>query len=81
MSPTMSPPRTHSRDPGHAAGAHRLGLWVELTLAQTQPCSRDALGREARCLEAMAFWHSREHPACLHYESRRNLMDDNPTSG
>jgi hypothetical protein len=77
----MSPTRIDSRNPGHAASPHRFGLWVEFTLPQTQPRSRDALGRDAHCLEAMAFWRLREHPACLRYESRRNLMDDNPTSG
>jgi hypothetical protein len=81
MSPTMSPTRIHSSDPGHATAARPFDLWVQLKVAQTQPPSRDALGPEAHRLEAMAFWHFREHPACIRYDSRRHLMDDNPTSG
>ena len=81
MSPTMSPTRIHSSGPGYATAARPFDLWVQLKVAQTQPPSRDALGPEAHRLEAMAFWHFREHPACIHYDSRRNLMDDNPTSG
>jgi hypothetical protein len=56
-------------------------LWVQLKIAQTQPTTRDALGREAHRLEAMAFWRFREHPACVRHDSRRHLMEDNPTSG
>jgi hypothetical protein len=81
MSPTMSPIRIDSRDPGHTTAAPPFGLWVRIKVAQTQPPSRDALGPEAHRLEAMAFWRFREHPACIRYDSRRNLMDDNPTSG
>jgi hypothetical protein len=81
MSPTMSPTRTHSSDPSHVTGKRPFELWVQLKIVQTQPPSRDALGPEAHRLEAMAFWHFREHPACIRYDSRRHLMDDNPTSG
>ena len=81
MSPTMSPTRIDLSDPRHTKGVHPFDLWVQLKVAQTQPPSRDALGPEAHRLEAMAFWHFREHPACIRYDSRRNLMDDNPTSG
>jgi hypothetical protein len=81
MSPTMSPTRIASRDPGHTTVGRSLDLWVQLKAAQTQPRSRDALGSEAHRLEAMAFWHFREHLACIRYDSRRHLMDDNPTSG
>jgi hypothetical protein len=77
----MSPTRIDPRDPGHATAARPFDLWVQFEVAQSQPHSRDALGREASRLEAMAFWHIREHPACVRHDSRRNLMDDNPTSG
>ncbi len=79
----MSPIRIESRDPRHAAAAHPFGLWIQLkvTETETQPLSGDALGPEAHRLEAMAFWRFREHPACIRHDSRRNLMDDNPTSG
>jgi hypothetical protein len=77
----MSPIRVGSSDPRHATAAHPFDLWVQIKVTQAQPPSRDALGAEAHRLEAMAFWHFREHPACIRYDSRRNLMDDNPTSG
>jgi hypothetical protein len=60
---------------------HPFDLWVQLKVTLTQPRSWDALGPEAHGLEAMAFWHFREQPACIRYDSKRNLMDDNPTSG
>ena len=81
MSPTVSPIRRDSSDSGHSAVAHPFDLWVQLKIAQTPPPTRDALGPEAHRLEAMAFWRFREHPACVRYDSRRNLMDDGPTSG
>lgn len=81
MSPTMFPTRIDSSGPGHTTAVHAFDLWVQLKVAQTQPPSRDALGSEAHRLEAMAFWHFHEHPACVRYDPRRNLMDDNPTSG
>jgi hypothetical protein len=77
----MSPTRMDSRDFGHTTAMRPFDLWVHLEVAQSQPRPRDALGREADRLEAMAFWHVREHPACIRHDSRRNLMDDNPTSG
>jgi hypothetical protein len=77
----MSPTRVESRDPRHATAARAFDLWVQLKISQTQPPSRDALGVETHRLEAMAFWHSREHPSCIRHDWRRNLMDDNPTSG
>jgi hypothetical protein len=77
----MSPTRIDSMEPRHATAARSFNLWIQLKVAQTQPPSRDALGLEAHRLQAMAFWHFREHPACIRYDSRRNLMDDNPTSG
>jgi hypothetical protein len=77
----MSPTRTDSGEARHAAAARSYDLWVELKSAQTEPPSRDALGAEVHPLQAMAFWRFREHPACVRYDSRRNLMDDNPTSG
>jgi len=76
----MSPTRIESGESRHA-GARSFDLWVQLRGAQTEPSSRDALGVEAPRLQVMAFWRFREHPACIHYDSRRNLMDDNPTSG
>lgn len=75
----MSPTPMDFREPGHESGARRVSLWVRL--AVVQPQSRDGLGVEAHRLEAMAFWRRREHPACLRYDARRSLMDDNPTSG
>jgi hypothetical protein len=77
----MSPTRVESRDPGHTKAGRPFDLWVRIEVDQTQPHSRDALSPEAHRLEAMAFWRIREHPACIRYDSRRNLMDDNPTSG
>ncbi len=77
----MSPTRIDPRDPGHATAARPFALWVQLEAAQSQPRSGDALGPNAHRLEAMAFWRFREHPTCIRYDSRRNLMDDNPTSG
>jgi len=77
----MFPTRIDSNDPGHATAAPSFDLWVQLKIAQTQPTTRDALGREAHRLEAMAFWRFREHPACVRHDSRRHLMEDNPTSG
>jgi hypothetical protein len=77
----MSPTRTDLRDPRQATAAQPFELWIQLKIDQTQPPSRDALGSEAHRLEAMAFWRVREHPACIRHDSRRSLMDDNPTSG
>jgi hypothetical protein len=77
----MSPTRTDSGEARHATAARSYDLWVQLGGAQTEPPSRDALGVEVNRLQAMAFWRFREHPACVRYDSRRNLMDDNPTSG
>lgn len=76
----MSPIRIEPRDPRHATAAHAFGLWIHLKIDQTPP-SPDSLSPEAHRLEAMAFWRSRQHPACVRHDSRRNLMDDNPTSG
>ena len=81
MSPTMSPTRMESGDRSRASAAPSFDLWVQLKLDQTQPPTRDALGRKSHRLEAMAFWRIRQHPACVRYDSRRNLMDDSPTSG
>ena len=76
----MSPTSINSRDP-HATAAWPFDLWVQLRITQTPPTARDALWPEAHRLEAMAFWHARQHPACIRFDSRHSLMDDNPTSG
>ena len=77
----MSPTRIGSSDPSHTTAGRPFDLWVPLKNDETQPLSRDVLGPEAHRLEAMAFWRIRQHPACVRYDSRRSLMDDNPTSG
>jgi hypothetical protein len=77
----MSPTRMDTRDPGRAIVARPFELWVQLKLAQTQPPAGDAPVPETHRLQAMAFWRIRQHPACVRYDPRRNLMDDNPTSG
>jgi hypothetical protein len=75
----MSPIGMDAKEPRHDSGARRVMAWARLEVVE--PTSRDALGVDAHRLEAMAFWRIREHPACLRYDSRRSLMDDNPTSG
>ena len=77
----MSPARTGSNDHSRTTAGRSFELWVQVDADQTQLTYRDALGAEAHRLEAMAFWHIRQHPACVRNNSRRNLMDDNPTSG
>ena len=69
----MSPTRIDSRDSGHTTPARPFELWVRLEVAETQPPSRDALGPEAHRLEAMAFWHIREHPACIRHDFAAQL--------
>jgi hypothetical protein len=76
----MSPIRAGS-DPGHASAARPFAAWFDFKIVETASASRDASGAEPHRLEAMAFWRVREHPACVRNDSRRSLMDDNPTSG
>ena len=77
----MSPTRVGSSDSCRTTAVHPFDLWVQLKVALTQARSWDTLDPEAHCLEAMAFWHFREQPDCIRYDSKRHLMDDNPASG